>query len=69
MRHLLLKTYNSISILNFGDAKLELSTSKIQKSAPQNLKFDFDFEFWGQKFDLENPKSICPIPLESCFET
>ena len=45
------------------------STSKIQKSAPQNLKFDFDFEFWGQKFDFENPKSISPIPLESCFET
>ena len=26
---------------------------KNEKSAPQNLKFDFDFEFWGCK--IENP--------------
>ena len=31
---------------NFGDSNSK-SIPKIEKSAPQNLKFDFDFEFWG----------------------
>ena len=42
---------------------------KIAKSAPQNLKLDRDLEFSIQKSILQNPKSIAPIPLESCFET
>ena len=44
-----------ISILNFGDRNSKF-IPKIQKSAPQNLKFDFDFEFLGRKFDFENFK-------------
>ena len=28
----------------------------MQKSAPQNLKFDFDLEFFGQEIDFENLK-------------
>ena len=50
-----IKTWNSISILHFGDRNSK-SISKTQKSAPQNLKFDFDFEFLGRKFDFENFK-------------
>ena len=53
--------------LGFGkmrnrDAKTEISIfkefgfAKSKKSAPQNLKFDFDFEFFGQKFGFENFK-------------
>ena len=42
---------------------------KNNKSAPQNMKFDFDFEFLGQKFDFESPKSVSLIPLESHFGT
>ena len=41
---------------------------KNAKSAPQNLKLDCDLEFSIQKSIFENPKSISPIPLESCFE-
>ena len=37
---------------NFVDRNSK-SIPKIEKSAPQNLKFDFDFEFWGLKFDFE----------------
>ena len=55
MKNLHLKTSNSISILNFGDRNSK-SIPKIEKSAPQNLKFDFDFEFLGRKFDFENFK-------------
>ena len=29
----------------------EFGFRKNKKSAPQNMKFDFDFEFLGQKFD------------------
>ena len=50
-------TSNSISILNFGDRNSK-SIPKIEKSAPQNLKFDFDFEFWGLKFDFEILKIV-----------
>ena len=34
----------------------EFGFAKSKKSAPQNLKFDFDFQFFGQKFDFENFK-------------
>ena len=44
MRNQDTKTWNSISILNFLDRNSK-SIPKIEKSAPQNLKFDFDFEF------------------------
>ena len=37
--------------MNFGDRNSK-SIPKTQKSAPQNLKFDFDFEFWGLKFKI-----------------
>ena len=45
-----IKTWNSI--LNFGDGNSK-STPKNQKSAPQNIKFDFDFQFSDPKFDFE----------------
>ena len=57
MKNLHLKTWNSISILNFGDRNSK-SIPKTQKSAPQNLKFDFDLEFLGQEIDFENLKII-----------
>ena len=31
---------------------------KNKKSAPQNLKFNSDFEFWGRKFDFQNSKIV-----------
>ena len=52
--------------------KYEIFTSQLRKnakSAPQNLKLDCDLEFSSQKSIFENPKSISPIPFESCFET
>ena len=57
MRNRDTKTWNSISILNFGDRNSK-SIPKTQKSAPQNLKFDFDLEFLGQEIDFENLKII-----------
>ena len=44
---------NSISIFNFGIENSK-SIPKIEKSAPQNLKFDFDFQFSDPEFDFEN---------------
>ena len=63
MRNRDIKT--KISIFN------EFGFPKNMKSAPQNLKFDFDFGFLGQKFDiiLKNPKSTSAIPFESHIET
>ena len=34
----------------------EFGFPKNEKSAPQNLKFDFDFQFLGQEIDFENLK-------------
>ena len=34
----------------------ECGFPKSKKSGPQNLKFDFDFEFLGHEFDFENLK-------------
>ena len=36
----------------------EFGFPKNEKSAPQNLKFDFDFEFQDQKFDFEILKIV-----------
>ena len=62
--------------LDFGKIrfpeKYEIGTSQLRKntkSAPQNLKLNCDLEFSIQKSIFQNPKSISPIPLESCFET
>ena len=55
IRNRVIKTWNSFSILNFGDRHSK-SITKIWKFAPQNLKFDYDFEFQDQKFDFENLK-------------
>ena len=42
-----IKMQNSI-LPNFEISILEqFGFPKNEKSAPQNLKFDFDFEFWG----------------------
>ena len=57
MRNRDIKTWNSISILHFGDRNSK-SIPKTPKSAPQNLKFDFDLEFLGQEIDFENLKII-----------
>ena len=42
-------------------------TWKNTKSAPQNLKFDFDLEFLGQKIDFENSNII--LQLLSNFDS
>ena len=36
----------------------EFGFPKNEKSGPQNLKFDFGFEFWGRKFDFQNSKIV-----------
>ena len=36
----------------------EFGFPKNKKSGPQNLKFDFDFEFWDLKFDFQNSKIV-----------
>ena len=42
---------------NFGISVSEkFGFAKNEKSASQNLKFDFDFEFWGCKIENLHPK-------------
>ena len=38
----------------------ELGVPKNEKSGPQNLKFDFDFEFSGQEIGFGNLKIVFP---------
>ena len=38
--------------------QLKILVSKNEKSGHQNLNFDFDFEFWGRKFDFQNSKIV-----------
>ena len=49
----------------------EFGFAKSKKSAPQNPKFDYDFDFLVPKFNFENLKtfSFSSIPLESNFGT
>ena len=66
---------NDVKIQNSILPKFEISifqhltTSKNTKSAPQNFKLNCDLEFLIQRSIFLNPKSISPIPLESCFGT
>ena len=62
MRNRDIKIWNSIPILKFWAMKIKFLIFKQfgfpqnKKSGPQNLKFDFDFEFLGSEFDFENLK-------------
>ena len=56
-----------IEIQNLSQ-KLKILVSKNEKSGPQNLQFDYDFQFLGRKFVFKIPKSFSLISLEFQFE-
>ena len=63
-----MKTWNWISILHFRDRNSK-PISKTQKSAPQNLNFDFDFEFLAGNLIFKISQLFSPVSLESHHET
>ena len=60
-RNRLCQNLNFRFVKNLVSGKWENRTSQFRKnakSAPQNLKFDFDFEFWCRKIDFQNLKIV-----------